>query len=258
MPDAQLPRIVVLASGGGTNLQALIESVSTGALAVRIALVVSDQPDAGALRRAAAAGIPTRLLSLPDLRNPTVRLAYDRQLADTVAAAAPDLVVLAGWMLLLSPTFLDRFPHQVINIHPALLPDDGGATVATSLGSLPALRGHRAVREALARRLPITGTTVHWVTVDVDGGPPILREEVAIRPSDDEAALHERIKDVEHRLLPQAVAMVLAHQATESAGQHAGTLTRTGTTGGKSDTTAGGKHDSGGDRPRLEVRSEAR
>jgi phosphoribosylglycinamide formyltransferase-1 len=107
--------------------------------------------------------------------------------------------------------FLDRFPGKIINVHPALLPDDGGAEIVTSRGRLPALRGAHAVRDALRHGLPLTGATVHFVTSVVDGGPVILREEVPIRADDDEQRLHERIKAVEHRLLPRAVALVLGN-----------------------------------------------
>jgi phosphoribosylglycinamide formyltransferase-1 len=117
-------------------------------------------------------------------------------------------------MLILGPEFLDRFPERIVNVHPALLPDDEGIEVLTSHGRLPALRGPRPVRDALRQRLPATGATVHYVTNAVDCGPVILREEVSILPDDDELQLHERIKFVEHRLLPRAVAMALAAVST--------------------------------------------
>jgi phosphoribosylglycinamide formyltransferase-1 len=203
-------RLAVLASGSGTNLQALLDAAASGALPAEIAVVVSDRVEAGALRRAAGAGIATVFLPLPDRRASIARERYDYRLARVVAAFEPDLVVLAGWMLVLTPSFLDRFPGRIVNVHPALLPDDGGQDVETSLGRLPALRGAGVVRDALARELPVTGATVHYVTASVDDGPVILREEVPICPGDDEARLHERIKRVEHGLLPRAVTMALA------------------------------------------------
>jgi phosphoribosylglycinamide formyltransferase-1 len=148
-------------------------------------------------------------LPLGDRHDPVVRQAYDRRLAEVIHAFEPDLIVLAGWMLILTPVFLDRFPGRIVNVHPALLPDGGGIEVLTSHGRLPALRGPRAVRDALRRRLPATGATVHYVTTTVDSGPVILKEEVPVLPDDDEIRLHERIKSVEHRLLPRAVAMAL-------------------------------------------------
>jgi phosphoribosylglycinamide formyltransferase 1 len=207
--NGPLPRLAVLASGAGTNLQALIDAIHAGTLDAEIAIVISDRADAGALQRAMQAGIPTVALPLRSRRDPCAREAYDRQLAAVVAAFTPDLIVLAGWMLILCPAFLDRFPGRIINVHPALLPDGDDLEVLTSRGSIPALRGACAVRDALARELPLTGATVHVVTTTVDAGPVIAREEVPIYPDDDEAQLHERIKIVEHRLLPIAVARVL-------------------------------------------------
>ena len=204
-----LRRIAVLASGSGTNLQALLDATAGGTLEAEVAVVVSDRADAGALRRAAAAGVATVSLPLGNRNDPVVRQAYDRRLAEVIHAFEPDLIVLAGWMLILTPVFLDRFPGRIVNVHPALLPDGGGIEVLTSHGRLPALRGPRAVRDALRRRLPATGATVHYVTTTVDSGPVILKEEVPVLPDDDEIRLHERIKSVEHRLLPRAVAMAL-------------------------------------------------
>jgi len=156
-------------------------------------------------------------LPLPDRHDPDARDVYDRLLAEVLCAFAPDLLVLAGWMLILTPVVLDRFPKRILNVHPALLPDDGDLEVLTSHGLLPALRGPRAVRDALARRLPVTGATVHYVTTAVDAGPVILRQEVVIHADDDETRLHERIKTVEHRLLPRAVAMALREHSAANA-----------------------------------------
>ena len=203
-------RLAVLASGSGTNLQALLDAIAAGALEAEIAVVVSNRRDAGALCRARQAGVPTVVLPLVELRDPDARAAYDRQLAGVVRGFTPDLIVLAGWMLILGAAFLERFPGRIVNVHPALLPDDDGAEVVSSRGPLPALRGPRVVRDALTRRLPVTGATVHVVTSTVDAGPVILREECPVLPKDDEASLHERIKGVEHRLLPRAVAQALA------------------------------------------------
>jgi phosphoribosylglycinamide formyltransferase-1 len=205
-----LQRIAVLASGSGTNLQALLDATTCGALEAEVVVVVSDHADSGALRRAAAAGVAAVSLPLADRHDPGMRAAYDCRLAEVLLAFEPDLVVLAGWMLVLTPVVLDRFPGRIVNVHPALLPDDGGVEVLTSHGCLPALRGPRAVRDALRRRLPATGATVHYVTNAVDSGPVILREEVPVLVDDDEVRLHERIKAVEHQLLPRAVAMALA------------------------------------------------
>jgi phosphoribosylglycinamide formyltransferase 1 len=205
-----LPRIAVLASGSGTNLQALLDATACGTLEADVSVVVSDRADAGALQRAAAAGVATVSLPLADRRDPVVREVYDRRLAALICAFEPDLIVLAGWMLILSPRFLNTFPGRIVNVHPALLPDGDGVEVLTSHGRLPALRGPRTVRDALRQQLPATGATVHYVTSVVDCGPVLLREEVPILPDDDEVGLHQRIKSVEHRLLPRGVAMALA------------------------------------------------
>jgi phosphoribosylglycinamide formyltransferase 1 len=205
-----VPRIAVLASGSGTNLQALLDATACGTVTAEVAVVVSDRAEAGALRRAAAAGVATVSLPLADRRDRVVREAYDCRLTAVTGAFEPDLIVLAGWMLILGSRFLNAFPGRIVNVHPALLPDGEGTEVITSYGRLPALRGARTVREALRQRLPATGATVHYVTNAVDCGPVILREEVPILPDDDEVQLHERIKAVEHRLLPRAVAMALA------------------------------------------------
>ena len=212
-----VPSLAVLASGSGTNLQAILDAVADESLIARVGVVVSDRPGAGALGRAEVAGVPTVLLPLTDRRNQEERSAHDTLLANVVAAFDPDLIVLAGWMLILGPAFLARFAGRMINVHPALLPDDDRDVVSTSVGEIPALRGSRTVRDALTRRLPITGATVHYVTATVDAGPVILREEIPILPGDVEECLHERIKAVEHRLLPQAIDLAVAdHQRRDA------------------------------------------
>lgn len=213
-----MKRLIILASGSGSNAQALLDATRVRDLAAEVVAVVSDCPDAGALRRASLAGVAAVALPISDRRDAGQRESYDRLLADVVASFTPDLVVLAGWMLILGPHFLDRFPGKIINVHPALLPDGGEEEVLTSEGRLPALRGARAVRDALRLRLPVTGATVHHVTTDVDAGPVILCEEVPILPDDDETRLHARIKAVEHRLLPRAVALVLEAAIDSSEG----------------------------------------
>lgn len=204
-----MKRIVILASGSGSNAQAVIDAVRDGEVAAEIAAVITNRPNAGVLRRADEAGIETCVLPLADRRDRERREAYNQQLADFIDGFDPDLIVLAGWMLILAPAFLDRFPGRIVNVHPALLPDDGGDVVGTSRGPLPALRGAHTVRDALREGLPVTGATVHIVTPVVDSGPVLLREEVPIYADDNEERLHERIKAVEHKLLPRAVSLVL-------------------------------------------------
>jgi phosphoribosylglycinamide formyltransferase-1 len=185
-------RIVVLISGSGTNLQQLIETVHTPGGDAEIVLVISSRAAARGVERAAAAGIATRIVA----RDPDAdRTARDRVLADIVAAARPDLVVLAGWMSILTGAFLDRFPNRVINLHPSLL---------------PAFPGMHAIDEALAWGVRWTGVTVHYAEEEVDGGPPILQEPVPVHFGDTSESLAARVHATEHRLLPEAVRLFAA------------------------------------------------
>jgi len=206
--SAQPYQIAVLVSGSGSNLQALLDAQQAGDLGdAEIVLVVSDRADAYGLQRALKRRVAAAFIPLRHPRDPAVRAAWERRLADVVAAFAPDLIVLAGFMRVLSPVFLDRFPNRVINQHPALLPDDSGDTFVTSRGIvIPALRGAHVVADAIRLGLPVTGCTIHRVTPAVDDGPVLARAEVPVLPGDDEATLHERIKDVEHRLIVEVVA----------------------------------------------------
>ena len=197
-------RLAVLASGSGTNLQALIDAVEAGRLEAEITRVIVNRRGAAARQRARRAGIPEecRLLGpyldgAPDRRE--ARLRYDADLADAVAVGQPDLVVLAGWMHLLSMAFLDRFSNRVVNLHPALP------------GMFP---GSTAIDETWmayrAGQLSSAGVMVHYVVDEgVDDGPVIACEEVPIRGDDSIETLTERIHRVEHRLLVDAVATVL-------------------------------------------------
>lgn len=201
-------RVAVFVSGSGSNLQALLDAQQTGDLGnAEIVLVVSDRADAYGLQRALKHRVAAAFVPLRRPRDPVARAEWERRLADVTAAFTPDLIVLAGFMRVLSPVFLDRFPNRVINQHPALLPDDSGDTFVTSRGIvIPALRGAHVVADALRLGLPITGCTVHRVTPAVDDGPVLARAEVPILPGDTEETLHERIKQVEHRLIVEVVA----------------------------------------------------
>ncbi len=179
-------RIIVLASGAGSNLAALTAADLGG----RIVAVVTDRADAGALMRAEQAGISGDTIPYPAFPD---RAAWARALEGNVAEHEPDLVVLAGFMRILPPEFVTRWP--TLNVHPSLL---------------PAFPGARAVEAALAWGVKVTGSTVHLVDEEVDHGPIVLQEAVAVRPDDDAGSLHERIKTVEHRLLPRAVSLFCA------------------------------------------------
>lgn len=203
-PQSQKPpfRLAVLISGSGTNLQALIDAIESRELpGVEIALVVSNNIDAYGLVRAQKHTLQTMYLPWKNREESEAELITWLQLFQV------DLVVLAGWMRILSAAFLAQFPRRVINIHPALLPDDGtGSTFTTSDGTqIPVFRGLHAVQQALAAGIKITGSTVHYVTPAVDAGPVICRQEVPILEGDTEETLHERLKVVEHRLIVEAI-----------------------------------------------------
>jgi phosphoribosylglycinamide formyltransferase 1 len=208
-------QVAVLISGSGSNLQALLDAELADVLGAQVALVVSDRADALGLRRGLDHGAAVACVPLPYApRGPSrelVRAAWERRLAAVVAAFAPDLVVLAGFMRILSPVFLDYFPGRVINLHPALLPEDGCDTYTTSAGLvIPALRGAHVVPDALRRGLPVTGCTIHRVTPRVDDGPVLARAEVPVLPDDTVDSLHERIKAEERRMIVAVVASLAA------------------------------------------------
>ena len=194
--------VAILASGGGSNLRALLDDQQ----GYRIVLVLADRPGAGALGHAERAGVPAVCLPLTNPRDPAQRAAWEQEVAATLAAYAPDLIVMAGWMRVMSMGFVNQFDGRIINQHPALLPDDHAADYQFADGSrIPAIRGAHAVRDALRLGLARTGCTVHWVTPEVDVGPALARAEVPVLPGDDEQTLHERIKGHERRLIVEVV-----------------------------------------------------
>lgn len=202
-------RVVVLASGSGSNLQALLDDQND----YRIVLVLADRSGVGALARASHADVPAVSIPLPAPRDAAVRLAWEQEVARVVEQYAPDLIVMAGWMRIMSAAFVDRFAGRILNQHPALLPDDGSDIYTLADGRrIPAIRGAHAVRDALHLGLPVTGCTVHWVTPEVDAGPALARAEVPILPGDDEATLHKRIKLQERRLIVQSVGQIVAQR----------------------------------------------
>ncbi|GGX67414.1 phosphoribosylglycinamide formyltransferase [Streptomyces anandii] len=183
-------RLVVLVSGSGTNLQALLDAIdATGAEAygARVVAVGADRDGIEGLARAERAGVPTFVRAVKDY---ATREEWDAALAEAVAAHEPDLVVSAGFMKIVGKEFLARFGGRFVNTHPALLPSFPGA---------------HGVRDALAYGARVTGCTVHFVDDGVDTGPIIAQGVVEVRDEDDESALHERIKEVERRLLVEVV-----------------------------------------------------
>lgn len=196
-------RIAVLVSGSGSNLQALIDASERHELPdVEIALVVSNKANAVGLQRALIHKIPT--LYLPWSWE---RQAVEAKLAAVFSLFQIDLIVLAGWMRIFTPDFITRYPNRIINLHPALLPDDGQDNTFTTINGsvIPVLRGLHVVKRALEAGMQVTGSTVHYVVPEVDAGPMICRQEVFIEDSDTEETLHERIKQVEHNLIVEAV-----------------------------------------------------
>jgi len=180
-------RLVVLVSGAGTNLQALLDACADPAYGARVVAVGSDRDGIGGLERAERAGLPTFTVRVGDFPD---RAQWDAAFAEAVAEHEPDLVVSAGFMKILGPRYLERFGGRTINTHPALL---------------PAFPGAHGVRDALAYGVKVTGCTVHFVDEGVDTGPVIAQEAVRVGWHDDEETLHERIKQVERRLLVEVV-----------------------------------------------------
>jgi phosphoribosylglycinamide formyltransferase-1 len=184
-------RLGVLISGRGSNLQAIIEAIRDERLDATIAVVISNREDAAGLQRAREAGIETLVLSH---RGFAQRAEYDRVLVNELRARDVRLVCLAGFMRLLGAEFVDAFPNAVLNIHPSLL---------------PAFPGMDAQRQAWEHGVKVSGATVHFVTADLDAGPIVLQQPVAVAEDDTPDTLSARILAVEHQLYPEAIERVL-------------------------------------------------
>jgi phosphoribosylglycinamide formyltransferase 1 len=189
----------VLASGAGTNLQAIIDDVH-GRDGVEVVAVGSDKPEARALERAREAGIATAAFGRADFAD---RPARDAAMADWLAAAGVELVVLAGYMQLVTPGFLQRFPDRVVNVHPALL---------------PAFPGIHAIRQALDYGVKVFGVTVHFVDEGVDSGAIIFQRAVDLPDARDEEAVHGALRPHEHELLCEAVRRIAAGEVRRDPG----------------------------------------
>jgi phosphoribosylglycinamide formyltransferase-1 len=194
VPPSAPARLVVLASGTGSLLQALLQA-AVGDYPARVVAVGLDR-DCRAATIAADAGIPSYLVRLGDYSD---RPTWDAAITEATAGHAPDLIVSAGFMKILGPEFLSRFPGRVVNTHPALLPSFPGA---------------HAVPDALDYGVKVTGCTVHLVDAGVDTGPILAQEAVKVDDSDDEQTLHERIKTVERRLLVDVLAALATRGVT--------------------------------------------
>jgi phosphoribosylglycinamide formyltransferase-1 len=185
-------RIAVLASGAGSNLQAILDTLHGGPEGIVVAAVASDKPGAHVLERAEQAGVPTATFPLGDFSD---RAARDAAIADWIAGHDVQLVVLAGYMALLTPAFLRRFQHGVVNVHPALL---------------PAFPGLDAVGQALAHGVKVFGVTVHFVDEGVDTGPIILQRALELPHARSAEEVLERLHAIEHQLLPEAIRLIAA------------------------------------------------
>lgn len=180
-------KIGILVSGRGSNLQAIIDSIAEGSLPLEISVVISDIPDAYALERAQKAGLPTVTV---DRRACASKAEFEAQINAALVAAGCELVVLAGFMRILSAAFVEKWHQKIINIHPALLP------------SFPGLHGQR---QALEYGVKFSGCTVHFVDAGTDSGPIILQKVVPVLDGDSEDTLAERILTEEHKALPEAL-----------------------------------------------------
>lgn len=187
-------KLAVLASGRGSNLRAIAQAIDEGRCHAEIVAVLSDKPDAPALAFAAERRIPTAVV--PPKAHASREL-WDAALAERVASHEPGLVVLAGFMRIVGAAMLARFPHRIVNVHPALLPSFPGA---------------HGARDAIAKGVRISGCTVHVVDAGVDTGPILAQAAVPVLPADDEASLQARIQRCEHRLLPRVIDAVARGQ----------------------------------------------
>lgn len=183
-------RIGVLASGGGTNLQAIIDRCREGSIRAEIALVLTNKPGAGAIERAQKAGIPTACI---DHREFAQRQDFDEAMVGALREAGVELVVLAGFMRIITQVFLDAFPERIINIHPALL---------------PAFPGLHVQQQALDYGARFSGCTVHFVDSGVDTGPIIIQAIVPVLPDDTADTLAARILEQEHQIYPRAIQLI--------------------------------------------------
>ena len=179
--------IAVLVSGRGTNLQAIINAIKRGTIDGKISIVLSDNSEAYALKRAEREGIKTQIVNYKSFSS---KEEYEQEIMKHIDNYSIELIVLAGYMRILSPGFIKEYPYRIINIHPALLP------------SFPGLN---AQRQAIEYGVKISGCTVHFVDEGVDSGPIILQKSVIVKQSDNEESLSKRILKYEHQLLPRAI-----------------------------------------------------
>jgi len=191
----------IFVSGGGTNLQAFIDEVRAGRLSLDLAVAVSNNPDAAALERARQAGIPAECVLNSDYAE---RERFDEALASTVDRYRPDLLILAGFMRILTRSFVQRYEGRILNIHPSLLP------------KFPGLNTHQRVIDEGDR---VHGSTVHFVTEELDAGPPIMQGRVPILPEDTAQTLARRVQAIEHKIYPATAALFAEGRLTYRNGE---------------------------------------
>jgi phosphoribosylglycinamide formyltransferase-1 len=189
-------RVVILISGRGSNMRAIAEHAQHGTLPIDIVAVISDKPDAAGLAVAAALNIPTRVISPRDYAD---RESFDAALADLIGSFDPQLIVLAGFMRILTAKFIARFHDRILNIHPSLLPK---------------YRGLHTHRRCLEERDAHHGCSVHYVTAELDGGPVIIQATVPVLPNDTESSLSARVQQQEHRIYPEAIDLIARGRVT--------------------------------------------
>ena len=191
-PEHPPLRLGLMASGDGSNFEAVVQACRQGPLKAEVALLVVNKPDCGARGRAERLGVPVQVL---DHRGFASREALDRALIDLFRTAAVDLIVMAGWMRIVTAVLIEAFPDRLVNIHPSLL---------------PSFRGVDAIGQALAAGVRVSGCTAHLVRPEVDSGPVLVQAAVPLLESDDHASLADRIHRQEHRILPLAIALAAA------------------------------------------------
>lgn len=195
-----MKNIVILISGVGSNMEAIARACETEGWPARIAAVISNRAEAGGLAIAAARGIPVAVLSH---RDHATRESFDAALADLIDGYAPDLVVLAGFMRILTPGFVERYAGRMINIHPSLLP------------GFPGLHTHARALEAGVK---VHGASVHFVTPELDHGPIVIQGALDVLPSDTEVSLASRVLALEHRIYPRAIRWAVEDRLQVAAG----------------------------------------
>jgi len=183
-------KLGILASGSGSNFEVIAQAIAARELNAQIQVLIYNNPTAGVVARAERWGVKSVLINHRQFAN---REDFDRQVVATLKESDAELIVMAGWMRVVTKVFIDAFPHQIINIHPSLL---------------PSFRGVKAVEQALAAKVKISGCTVHLLSVEVDAGLILIQAAVPILENDTAETLHARIQVQEHLILPQAIALV--------------------------------------------------